>query len=211
MSRNKSDAHSIIKRIRKRFKRARSGTLFKGDDNLFKDVLVDTQLYGEYGCGASTDWVLNHTKASVMAIDTSKQWLDFVANKLSANQRDRFKYSHVDMGELRSWGRPISYANRKNFSLYTDWLWQQDQKPDTILIDGRFRVCCFLTTLKHAPVGTKILFDDYTDRPHYHLVEDYLKREEEYGRQALFKVPERSSLDLSGIEEDIVNFRHVMD
>ena len=33
--------------------------------------------------------------------------------------------------------------------------------PDLILIDGRFRVCCFLSSLKYGNVGTKILFDDY--------------------------------------------------
>lgn len=207
----KTDPSSIVDRIRKRIKRAKPGTLFKGDDVLFKDILSSAEVYGEYGCGASTDWVLNNTKASVMATDTSKQWLDFVANKLSATQRERFSYNHVDLGELKSWGRPLNYAKRENFSQYTDWVWQQEKKPDTILVDGRFRVCCFLTTLKHAEEGTKIIFDDYINRPHYHLVEDYLKKQDEYGRQGFFVVPNKSSLDMKSIEEEIVNFRHVMD
>jgi hypothetical protein len=207
----KKNTSSIINKIRKRIKRTAPGTLFKGDDVLFKNILSDAKVYGEYGCGASTDWVLANTQAYVMATDTSKQWLDFVANKLTPQQRERFSYNHADLGELKSWGRPIGYEKRKNFSVYTDWLWHQDRKPDTVLVDGRFRVCCFLTILKFADVGTKIIFDDYTDRPQYHLIEEYLKREDEFGRQAIFTVPEKSKLDLVKIDQEIINFRHVMD
>ena len=32
---------------------------------------------------------------------------------------------------------------------------------DCVLVDGRFRVCCFLTSLKNAEQGTRIIFDDY--------------------------------------------------
>jgi hypothetical protein len=35
--------------------------LFEGDDTLFKSVLSKTEYYGEYGCGATTMWVLANT------------------------------------------------------------------------------------------------------------------------------------------------------
>jgi hypothetical protein len=38
-------------------------------------------------------------------------------------------------------------------------------KPDLVLIDGRFRLACFLHPLLAAAPGTPILFDDYTNRP----------------------------------------------
>jgi hypothetical protein len=43
--------------------------------------------------------------------------------------------------------------------------------PDTVLIDGRFRVASFLFSLLSARIGTTILFDDYVDRPVYFVVE----------------------------------------
>ena len=213
MNKNADKEHplSLIEIIRKKIKLSKPGTLFGGDDSLFKDIVKKSSVYGEYGCGAATDWVLGHTKASVMASDTSKQWLGFVANKLSASQRKRFSYNHADLGKIKDRGRPVTYEKRRNFIHYTDWFWQQEQKPDTVLIDGRFRVCCFLTSLKNADEGTKIIFDDYVSRPHYHLIEEFIKREDECGRQGLFVVPKKSSLNLEAIQQEIDNFRNVMD
>ena len=35
-----------------------SNILFRGDDSLFKKIIKNTNIYGEYGCGNSTKWVL---------------------------------------------------------------------------------------------------------------------------------------------------------
>ena len=186
-------------------------TLFDGDDALFKSILVNTQLYGEFGCGASTKWVLSNTNAEVLAVDTSKHWIEEVTMALDAESERRARFLHVDLGELGDWGRPKSYEKTSHFPMYTDWLWNQPRKPDTVLIDGRFRVCSFLTSLKYADEGTNIIFDDYTDRPHYHVVEKFLPRESACGRQCLFKVPSRSQIDFEDLESEIRNFRYVMD
>ena len=85
------------------------------------------------------------------------------------------------------------------------------QTPKLVLVDGRFRVCCFLTNLKFAEEGTKILFDDYTNRPHYHFVEKYVSRFKECGRQCMFVVPSKADIDMVELEKDIVSFRNVMD
>ena len=61
--------------------------------------------------------------------------------------------------------------------------------PDLVLIDGRFRVCCFLTSLARAEAGTILLFDDYRDRPLYHLVEEFVQPSRQCGRQTAFVVP----------------------
>ena len=80
-----------------------------------------------------------------------------------------------------------------------------------MLIDGRFRVCCFLTSLKFAKEGTKIIFDDYTTRRHYHIVEEHVSRAETCGRQCLFIVPPKSEIDFERLQKDIDAFRNVMD
>jgi hypothetical protein len=117
----------------------------------------------------------------------------------------------ADVGPVGSWGRPIGYQRAANFNDYTDWIWASGRSPNVILVDGRFRVCCFLTCLVYGESGARILFDDYTNRPHYHFVEKYVKPSETCGRQALFVIPEKESLDIDSIVEDINKFRFVFD
>jgi hypothetical protein len=184
--------------------------LFDGDDELFKEILADTDVYAEYGVGLSTTWVLNNTNADVITTDTSTEWIDKIKQSNQANLERLITYQ-VDVGVLKEWGRPTSYAKRENFVNYTDSVWRAHENIETVLIDGRFRVCCFLTSLKFAKQGTKIIFDDYINREHYHIIENYIQRDREYGRQCLFIVPEKDQLDMDAIDKDIDNFRHVFD
>ena len=55
-----------------------------------------------------------------------------------------------------------------------------------ILIDGRFRIACFVTAYLRTTKPVIVLFDDYVDRPHYHVVERLLKPSEYVGRMARF-------------------------
>lgn len=184
--------------------------LFDGDEALFIGEVMSAKIYGEYGCGQSTKWVLNNTTAKVIAVDTSSEWITTVQNDNQDNNA-RLTIHHSDLGEVGDWGRPLSYEQRSHFSDYTDFVWNQSDKPDLVLVDGRFRVCCFLTVLKLADAGTRIIFDDYTDRPHYHIVEKYAPRVKECGRQCLFVVPPKSDIDMDELERDISAFRYVMD
>ena len=109
-----------------------------------------------------------------------------------------------------SWGYPSTYRHRHRFRNYVHSPWQHSPvKPDLVLIDGRFRVACFLHSLLTAEAGTPILFDDYTNRPHYHLVEEFCPIEQTEGRQALFRVPEE--LDRERIGKELEGFLMVRD
>jgi len=44
---------------------------------------------------------------------------------------------------------------------------------DLILIDGRFRVACCLHCYNIIDKNTCIIFDDFLNRPEYHIVLDY--------------------------------------
>ncbi|HKR41580.1 MAG TPA: hypothetical protein VJU59_18215, partial [Paraburkholderia sp.] len=73
-----------------------------------------------------------------------------------------------------------------------------------------FRVLCFLITLKLSNEGTKIIFDDYTNRPHYHIVEDFISRADTFGRQCLFIVPSKKNIDTNLIDQMIDKFEYVL-
>ena len=198
-----SSLHQIIIRS------SHPSVLFSRNDALFKRVLKNVKIYGEYGCGKSTVWVLRNTNAQVFSVDTSTYWINEVS-KDNVENNARLKIRHVDLGDVGDYGYPIDYSKGDFFNLYTDFLWHQDEKPSVVLIDGRFRVCCFLTSLKFADEGTHIIFDDYMNRPEYHIVEKYVERVEHCGRQCLFIVPSQKNIDLDRLEKDINNFRYVM-
>ena len=181
--------------------------LFDGYDKLFKQVISDKIIYGEYGCGKSTLFVMKNFKIPVYSVDTSKFWVD----KIQKKNNSFLNIKHIDVGEIGNWGRPKSYKYRNNFLDYINWIWEQKLKPNVILIDGRFRVSCFLTSLKFSEEGTKIIFDDYAARKHYHIVEEFLKPDQFNERQALFIVPNKSKLDIKKIELEINKFSYVID
>jgi len=185
-----------------------ASVLFDGDDALFKDLIKETKTYFEYGCGKSTEFVFCHTAAYIRAVDTSQQWVHKTQSLAKKGQDDRLSITWIDVGEVGDWGRPTSFSKRQNFRKYADHLWLGNNEPDLVLIDGRFRVLCFLTTAKHAPVGTKILFDDYVNRPFYHVAEEYLNRLDVCGRQALFEVTAEAKEQID--EQLLLSFQNVI-
>lgn len=185
--------------------------LFDGEQNslLFKKYIQSCKVYGEYGCGLSTDYVLKNTNCSIVSIDSSNEWVMLVKNR--SNYSKRLDLHYIDVGGVGDWGRPIDFKKRENFKDYTDQLWEQNLKPDLVLIDGRFRVACFLTCLLKAPMGTVIIFDDYTNRPEYHIVEEFLEIKESFGRQAVFELRTLVSDEKTKINEALEKFSYVMD
>ena len=206
----KSFIPPIIPYLILKFFSSKKHSLFDGDDFLFKKSIEGIKIYGEYGCGQSSKWVLSNTSSKVISVDSSKEWVKKV-KKENKNYKSRLIINHVDLGKVGNWGRPISYEKSYKFSDYTDFIWKQPEKPKLVLIDGRFRVCCFLTSLKFAEAGTKIIFDDYVNRPYYHFIEKYVSRRNECGRQCLFIVPSKSKIDIDSLNKDIDSFRLVMD
>lgn len=183
-------------------------SLFEGNDAEFKKLINECKIYGEYGCGASTIWVAKNTNCKILSADSSREWVNKVIEKSSSNN---VFVEYIDVGPVGEWGRPKDYSMRKNFAEYTDSIWLREVKPDLVLIDGRFRVCCFLTVLKYCDVGTKIIFDDYNERGHYHVVEEILRPIKINVRQAIFEVPDFDGIAKANISSLIERFRYVMD
>jgi hypothetical protein len=201
----------IVLSVLRRFAglRRKTDALFDGDEAMFKAVMATTDVYGEYGCGASTKWVAISTKAHIYSVDTSAGWIANVRSSIGA--RPDVVLQHINLGVLGDWGRPLSYGRRDSFPEYTDWLWEQPEKPQTVLIDGRFRVACFLTSVLRGDMGTTIIFDDYIDRPYYSVVEEVIRPQETCGRQARFTVPREGEIDRELAEDLLERFRYVMD
>ena len=180
--------------------------LFDGDDHLFKQYLINCNVYFEYGVGASTRWVLENTKSNIISVDTDKKWINTIN---VSNQSSRIKLNWINLGDLENWGRPKSYEYRDRFIHYISNVWKFNEKADVILIDGRFRVACFLYSLINAKTNSYIIFDDYNNRPYYHIIEEIVPVYKIYGRQALFKVPKL--FDKKSAQKLLKKFMYVFD
>ena len=185
-----------------------NNTLFDGDDFLFKSLIADVKIYFEYGCGKSTEYMYKKSNSLIFSVDTSKEWAKKTSNLSTNFNQDRLNVKWIDVGDVVEWGYPINFEKKQNFIEYANWFWNFGLKPDLVLIDGRFRVLCFLTSINFAPIGTKIIFDDYTNRPFYHIAEEFLKIKDTRGRQALFVVDERSKKLID--ENVILEFKNVI-
>ena len=112
-----------------------------------------------------------------------------------------------------TWGNPGKNATniqKINYSNQITKLSKEEQDSiDLVLIDGRFRVACFLTTLRYANPKTKIYFDDYLTRPFYHEVEEFEVPIEETTRAAVFIV--NGSYDIEKLDYLINKFEYVFD
>ena len=180
--------------------------LFDGNDKLFKLYLQDCKLYFEYGVGLSTSWAFENSNAKIIAVDTDKEWISHVDNRVD---NLRVKLVWVNLGDLTKWGRPNSYKYRNNFIDYVSGVWNFKSQADVILIDGRFRVACFLYSLIHSKKDSIIIFDDYFNRPWYHIVEDVIPLHDKCGRQAIFKVPDNYNKNLA--QDLLIKFLYVFD
>jgi hypothetical protein len=183
-----------------------SYALFRGDDRMFKTLSWSCSSYFEFGSGDSTIWMSCNSSSHIRSIETSRAH----ANLVRAGLSREIDLEVADIGPVEEWGRPVGYSRREMFRSYCESFVPNDDGiwPDLVLIDGRFRVACFLATLRVAPVGTRILFDDFKHRAFYHVVEDWVNPVDFCGEQALFVV---DSFDQSNIEQELDRFIYVMD
>jgi hypothetical protein len=168
--------------------------------------LREASIYLEYGAGGSTVMAAEMGVKEIHSIDSDKGFLDAVQRKIAESRSgSKICLHHVDIGPTKDWGHPTdrTFANRWPKYCVAGWdlLLSQDRRPDLILIDGRFRVASFLASLLLSKPGTIILFDDYLNRPHYHIVEKHIKVSATAGRMAEFIVeysfsPSQVVLDL---------------
>lgn len=185
----------------------KSTELFGGDGRLFEELAGSCKVYGEYGCGQSTKWMLANTGAAVHSVDSSDEWVARIKSEAAA--LDRLDLRWVDVGRIGDWGRPLGYEKRRRFRDYVFSPWDRGEDPDLVLIDGRFRVASFFATLLRARPGTIVLFDDYVGRAQYEIVEEFVPLGERCGRQACFAVP--AGIDKVEASRMLEKFEYVMD
>lgn len=181
---------------------SRSPHMDKESLRFFGETLTKSECYLEYGCGGSTVYASRFRNLKfILSVDTSAEWVRAIREEVLGSSEVQLYLGHIDLGEVGDWGVPKDTTRYKDFWMYSVAPWQKanEQKifPDLVLIDGRFRVSCFLYSLIAARTGTTIIFDDYFDRPEYFEVENFCPVEKRVGRSAVFKCSKK--FDISNI------------
>ena len=125
----------------------------------------------------------------VFAVESDPDWLAGMERWFAQNPpRADVTLHFADIGKVKEWGWPVDARSWKKFPGYALSVWDRADfsHPDLVLIDGRFRCGCLLTTLFRITRPIRVLFDDYLSRPRYSEVEDFVRPVETRGRMARF-------------------------
>lgn len=141
---------------------------------LFSALLSRSQSYFEYGIGGSTFLASQLVQGPIHGIDSSVEWIDNVRAEVGDNPDVTLR--HVDIGEIGEWGRPVSREAEDRFPDYSRAIHQAEvDKIDFCLVDGRFRVACFLEALRTLDSDAILALHDYSSRRRYHVVERFAR------------------------------------
>ena len=148
----------------------------------FQRYLNDARVYVEYGSGGSTciASAMTHIE-EIWTVESNDNWVQNLKNQEEVAKRVTAGTIHfvvVDIGgNPYFWGYPQNDVKKDNWPEYSQaiQLVTRTSRPDVVLIDGRFRVACAIQVVMHCEKeDVKICIHDYTDRPHYHCVTEFL-------------------------------------
>lgn len=163
------------------------------DKTMFYKYLDNATNYFEFGSGGSTYQAsIRPNIQRIVTVESDQVWLDKLKKTIPESvQREKITFIHNEMdARPNDWGNPgpkatlqqkKAYSNhilslpdfsRPNLSLVIPNLTLPKRSESwLVFIDGRFRVACCLKA--HALENATIIFDDFLDRPQYHVVLNY--------------------------------------
>lgn len=159
-----------------------------------RTTYAEARVILEYGSGGSTFLGASLPGKLIFSVESDRQWAIDLQHKLDrASLPSPAVLYHVDIGPTGDWGRAIDEKRWYNFHRYPTAIWAESffRSPDVVLVDGRFRPACFVASCLRTRKPLTILFDDYANRPAYHVVERLVAPEKIVGRMARFRVQPR--------------------
>jgi len=145
--------------------------------------------YLEFGSGGSTVYGASLAKKSVLSVDSSIEWQIKVANECKRMKTPLIPFlSFIDLGPLRGLGYPATELYKDKWPDYCTKVWNYPSalSADLVMVDGRFRVACFLSALIHCSADTTFLIHDF-DRLQYHVIKEFVDEIATVERLASFR------------------------
>lgn len=168
-------------------------TLPQAEAAALRDAYASAGRILEYGSGGSTVMAAEMPGKRVWSVESDPDWAAMMQDWLTANPPapgTQVDIVHADIGPTRDWGHPKDDSQWRRFARYPLGIWTREgfDQPDVVLVDGRFRQGCALAAAFMTQCPLTLFFDDYVQREHYHVVEDYLGPPQIIGRMAQFRV-----------------------
>lgn len=152
----------------------------------------EAQTILEYGSGGSTVVAATMPDKQIYSVESDKAWADNMRYYLrhSPGIQSEVLIHYVNIGRTKEWGAPVDSQSWRQWHKYPLSIWSAGmfQQPEVILIDGRFRAACFFAVCMKTVKPVRILFDDYTERESYHVVEVVSRPKYTTGRMAIFDI-----------------------
>jgi hypothetical protein len=143
----------------------------KTDEELYDCYLRRTTRYFEWGTGGSTEFAAGHPNLElIVSVDSYQAWIATVGEIPIVKEgiaSGRIGMFHVDIGPVKKLGFPTG-GDHSLYPKYRKAIVGLTERFDLILVDGRFRVACFLEAIRHYVLQKwqtpTILFHDYMNR-----------------------------------------------
>lgn len=179
-------------------------TMHEEEIALLSSFMRRADSYFEYGMGGSTYLAAKLVGRVIHAVDTSQVWVDKVADTIDAAGKDVL-LRLVDVGKTGGWGTPLSTESAEKFPSYSQAILDSGVNYDLCLVDGRFRVACFLQAVQGLKSDSVIGIHDYSVRPEYHLVEKFARPVATCRTLSLFV--RRSDCDMALLDATLSDYR----
>lgn len=166
-------------------------TLPPEEAEVLRDAYAAARVILEYGSGGSTLVAGENPEGVIFSVESDANWIAMMQRWFDENPPSgQVVLHHADIGDTKAWGMPVNNRRVARWPGYPMSVWDRDdfQQPDTVLIDGRFRLACFLTVLLRSTRPVRVLWDDYSDRTAYHRAETLCPVQRHHGRMAEFHV-----------------------
>jgi hypothetical protein len=153
----------------------------------------------EFGAGGSTYVAATMIKRTVITVDSSTDWLQKV-KQFCVDRAAPISPStiHVDIGPVGDWGFPTDPGTREQWPSYYEAPWRSLAGPDLalgsvaadeidlFLVDGRFRVACFMQIMLRCRRDAIIMIHDFATRPYYHALHEVAREIARSGELSAF-------------------------
>jgi protein O-GlcNAc transferase len=159
-----------------------------GEIKLFEKYLSQATNYLEYGSGGSTVLAskFNNIKR-IKSIESDSEW----ASKVELKTRTEMNY--INLGKTGGCGTPL-----ENKHLWPTYSQHYSPEFDLVLIDGRFRVACFLDICLKGT--STVLFHDFLNRHQYYgIILQFCQIVESADTLAVLKI--NDNIDVAKVQE----------
>lgn len=177
---------------------------------LFEKYYNKCNILLEYGSGGSTYYAAtecNNLK-HIYVVEGDSGWIKKLKETIPIENQSKITFIDMKLDcKPNSFGYPSTNCSKDsqlNYSLQV----KPEYNCDLIFIDGRFRVSCCLNCYDNISDECMILFDDFLDRPHYHIVLNFFEIiEKGNGRMVVLK--KKENIDREALKNAIEKYQLV--